>query len=156
MKRLAFLVPVIALLGFTACKKNGNGMSNIPNIRFLSVNPDHIRQGEPLDTAWVSFYFEDGDADIHTNGQQANIVMTDLRNGQLLNFSFPYIPAGYKDPVKGMKGSCLIGISGSIVQLRDTIGGREKDTIQYELYIFDEAGNHSNTITTTPLYIDKS
>jgi|GEM_PF-1139204 hypothetical protein len=151
-----FLILCMAVtIGFLACNKAPNGASKIPSITFLSVNPDQVRQGVSDDTAWISFKFEDGDANINTNGQQANIILRDLRNDQILNFSFPPIPEGFKDPVKGMKGTCVVGISGAILQLRDTIGGRTKDTVAYEIYILDEDNQKSNIVTTSPIYMEK-
>lgn len=149
------LAVVLMWAGLSACNKSNNNMSKIPVISFLSVAPDYLIQGNPADTAWISFRFEDGDADINTSGRQANIVLKDMRTDQLLNFTFPAIPDYFKDPIKGMKGSCLIGIAGSILQFRDTLNNRERDTVVYEIYILDEANNQSNVITTSPLFIGK-
>lgn len=145
---------LLLALVMTACKKE-NKLSKIPSITFLSAAPNTVKQGSATDTCWISFKFEDGDADINTTGDTTNIFIKDLRPGvnQTFKYGFPPIPDGFKDPAYGFKGTCIVGIDGTSLHFRDTVAHKEKDTISYEVFILDEAGHESNHITTSEVYL---
>lgn len=141
------------LLLFTACKKD-NKLSKIPSITFISAVPNEVGDGVAKDTCRISFDFVDGDANINTTGTVPNIFLQDSRtpNDPPIKFAFPPIPDAFKDPAYGFKGSCIIGVSGSLLHVLDSA---LVDTFHYIITIKDEAGNESNKITTTDIYIKK-
>lgn len=136
-----------------ACKKE-NKLSNIPSIKFISAVPNEVREGAPKDTCFISFEFTDGDANINTTGKVPNIFLRDSRtpNASPMQFAFPPIPDAFKDPAYGFKGGCVIGLSGSLLQILDS---SLIDTLHYTITIIDEAGNESNKINTSDIYIKK-
>lgn len=149
--RIVSAICLCLLLFAAACKKDSK-LSNIPSITFISALPDELHDGAVKDTCYIIFDFEDGDANINTTGTVPNIFLQDSRtpNDPPAQFAFPPIPDAFKDPAYGFKGSCIIGISGSLLHVRDTT---KDDTMHYTITIKDDAGNESNKINTTDIYI---
>lgn len=142
-----------------ACKKNNN--SKIPSISFIALTPDTIRGGSLEDTTFLSFGFKDGDGDLGRDPakNEYDVYLRDSRYANDTNFNnprffFPNIPDDARDPINGLEGQGVIAIRAyNILPRQDTLHKLHGDTLTYKMWVIDQAGNRSDTITTTPLYI---
>lgn len=149
---------VIALLlilatCFAACEKNT--APKIPQISLLYVAPDDSMKVN-IDTSYIVFSLADGDGDIGNNAV-SGVYLKDSRYDSIgfVRSPFPDIDQSIEDPKKGLEGTCLfIPVPQPEPRPRkDTAGNYIRDTLSYELYIMDRAGNESNHIVTHPIIV---
>ncbi len=132
-----------------------------PYIEFLSISKDTLQQGVFMeDSLIVRFRFEDGDGDIgrESQGGSNNIFFIDERTGTLDNsFGIPVIPQ--EGAANGVEGEVRIVLFTTCCIYND---GQDPcmpnpsvpfDTIQYRIYITDQAEHKSNEILTTPIIL---
>lgn len=152
----------LALICLEACTKPPN-YSNIPEIEFLRMSKNLMRQSSlGPDTVFITFGFTDGDGDLGTGQEGPEVFVFDGRD----NFEKP----PYKLPKIDQQGVGN-GISGEITILMPTTccifppqngisyppcdnspnAPSMFDTVFYDIYIKDAAGNQSNTIRTPPI-----
>jgi hypothetical protein len=137
MKRLVLLLLAGVFTFFASCEKNT--MSKVPHISLVQFVPkDSMRVN--IDSAWIVFSFTDGDADI-ANDTVSGVWVRDSRYESFLRYNFPEVDGAIEDPKKGLSGT---------VYYFDLPIPRypEGDTLFYELYVTDRAGNASNHIQT--------
>lgn len=151
IKYLAILALVAVTFG--ACTKNKG--SKIPSIGEVSVFPQTVRAGVPNDTVFISFKVADGDGDLGQapSSGKYDIYLRDKRTDSIIGYYFPEIPKEIADGKDGVDGNCTVIINAAFLQLRPD--HPELDTLQYEIYITDKAGNESNRITTWDIYLVK-
>ena len=132
-----------------------------PEIEFLRLDRDTFSQGTGLqDSIWVTLGFTDGDGDIgYEEGGPVNLFLTDLRkNVAADNFRIPFIPElGANNGLQGeiqfkLFQTCCI-FPGGIPLPCEPSTEFPFDTVQYEIYMIDRAGNESNRVTTAPILI---
>ena len=132
-----------------------------PAIEFLRVDRDTFRQGTGLqDSVWVTIGFTDGDGDIgFDDGGPVNLFLTDLRkNVAADNFRIPQVPVlGANNGLEGeiqfkLFQTCCI-FPGGIPLPCQPSDEFPFDTVQYEIYMVDRAGNESNRVVTSPILI---
>lgn len=132
-----------------------------PFIEFLNTSKDTLRQGIFMeDSLIVRFSFQDGDGDLGRNDQddENNIFFIDERTGTLDNtFGIPAIPQ--EGAANGVEGEIRIILFSTCCIYED---GEDPcmpnpsvpyDTVQYRIYIMDQAGHKSNEILTTPIIL---
>lgn len=149
----ALLFVVLAFL--FACKKKATG-DPVPEIKFIGMTPQSLRGGSSEDTLLLSFRFTDADGDIGNpyTGGNYDIYLTDSRDSLETGYYFPEIPDEYRDPYNGMKGTTTLVLPGTyILPRQDSLHLELGDTLQYEVYIKDRAGNESNHFTTPLIYL---
>lgn len=124
-----------------------------PVIEFISVSSNQlIAQTIPedsnrdLDTLYIKFSFTDGDGDLGTDS--INVFVTDRRTGNADEvYSIGQIP----------EAGATNGISGEIMVMIPEVfcfpNSEPRDTLVYDIQIFDKAGNASNIIETTPIIL---
>jgi hypothetical protein len=132
-----------------------------PYIEFLSISKDSMLQGVfQEDSLIVRFRFEDGDGDIGRSDQAPNnnIFFIDERTGTIDNtFGIPAIPQeGAGNGVEGevrivLYTTCCIYPDGSDPCIPNT--QYPLDTVQYRIYITDQAEHKSNEILTRPIIL---
>ena len=150
---------LLATLGWNCL--NAPDYPDEPFIEFLSVSKDTLKQGVfQEDSLTVRFRFEDGDGDIGRDdqGSQNNVFFVDQRTGQIDNtFGIPAIPQ--EGASRGVEGevkivlftTCCIYTDGEDPCMpHPTV---QFDTIQYKIYITDQANHKSNEILTTPIIL---
>jgi hypothetical protein len=118
-------------------------MSNIPVINLQSVT-DSIKQGEG--NILIQFGFQDGDCDLASSDTSTNILVKASNDTTWQGYSLPYIPPNLKDITKGLQGSATLNISGAFYVL-DSLH-QNGDSVAFEFYIKDDAGNASNHLKT--------
>lgn len=143
---------IIALWGLLAACKKENKMSKIPFIKLMTTT-DSVRAGNSKDTVRIIFQFEDGDADIKTDGQTVNIFVSNTRDTSHFNYPFPYIDEAYKGNGTGFKGTATIKIPAAFLLLRDPF--MSIDSVGFSVLIQDAAGNKSNELHTPLVYLLK-
>lgn len=151
--RKALLPALSCLLLLGACNKTRNNNGIVPRITFESLSADSILVGTS-DRLLLRFAFVDGDGDlvVKRNTGKRDIYLKDSRD-TLYNFSF-YFPAAtitYANSKVGVSGFCDIEIPAAALILRPDHPLR--DTLVYEYYIVDKAGNESNRLKTAPIYL---
>ena len=159
MKLWLPLVAAMALImALPACKKAGSNNSEIPHINFLALQPDSVRPGSLKDTLYLSFDFTDGNGDLGNDPASGNydVFLKDSRDTAfpIMRYFFPPIPDDARDPIEGLRGQGVITIRGVTIPIRtDTLHALHGDTLTLDMWIKDQAGHSSDTITTTPIHI---
>ncbi len=158
MKNILLRVLAIVLFaGSLAACKDEDPLSATPSIGFVSLEPRVIRGANTEDSTFLEFRFTDGDADLGVGSGstgQDDMYLVDSRDGTVLSFLFPDIADELRDPAKGMMGTAVLIIPAAIITPRaDSLHMATGDTLHYEVYVKDRAGNESNHFTTPDLFL---
>jgi hypothetical protein len=156
---LKIIIPVILLpLSFISCESIEKG-NDVPEIKFISLTPyeidtlsSHLKAGELI------FSFIDGNADI---GVEEGATSGDTLNFFLIPFqkktdgSYQSINDTLRYRIRNDEKLTRTGqnktIKGEIKLQIYYFITPPYDTLHYEFYIIDRAGNHSNTETTSDI-----
>ncbi|HTN47749.1 MAG TPA: hypothetical protein VL098_15480 [Flavipsychrobacter sp.] len=128
-------------------------MSKIPQLEFVTMTPSEVKGGSSQDTVYLSFRFQDGDADIATDDQTENIIIKNTKDTTTLKFKMPGVDDAFKDPSTGFKGLFIVRIQAAYFTLRDT--AMAYDSLQFKVTLSDIAGHVSNEVTTPVLILNK-
>ena len=158
LSKIGFLL-LPALVVFSCL--NAPDYPDTPFIEFISLSKDTLRQGQFLeDSLRVRFRFEDGDGDIGRANQddENNVFFIDERTGTTeYTFGIPAIPQeGAGNGVEGevkiiLFNTCCIYEDGTDPCVPNF--NVPYDTVQYRIYIVDQAGHRSNDIFTPPIIL---
>ncbi|HTO16970.1 MAG TPA: hypothetical protein VLZ83_14470 [Edaphocola sp.] len=160
MKQSSILILMVFIFVFYSCNKKSKepNYSEIPKIEFTSMSHSKIKIGVDEGKWALNFNFVDGDGDLGTDEtfSKKNVF---LRNEVTLaeyEFPFPFIPEFARRGKKYIQGSSSVVLEIPIfMKPRLEPAGRDKDTFHFSLFIVDDAGHHSDTIYTPPVYISK-
>ena len=158
MKKI--FIPLIALVLFSlldfGCTKPPD-YPDEPQIEFVSWSRTIVNQES--DSLWLNISFTDGDGDIGDleDNNEPFVFFIDKRTnlGGFQDVTLPLVPQqGAGNGISGdisvkVIGACCLNISTPCVPSSEM----QFDTVVYEVYIKDQAGNESNTITTDPVLI---
>ena len=147
-------IPVLLIMAFILPSCQKNTVSKIPYIELITFYPDTAIKVN-LDTCYMEFSLIDGDGDIGYGNTPAagdtmsSIYLKDSRYESVgfVRVPFPAVDVSIEDPKKGLEGKCLFYPIPQPVP-RDSLHGVTGDTLYYQFYIKDRAGNLSNVITT--------
>ncbi len=151
MKKILFLSLTISLLIYGCVEPPDYPIE--PVIEFISVNSNEVvaqtipeDQNRDLDTIYIKFGFTDGDGDLGSDS--LNVFVTDKRTGNADEvYSIGEIP----------QAGATNGISGEITVMIPEVfcfpNSDPRDTLVYEIQIFDKAGNASNIIESSPIVL---
>jgi hypothetical protein len=142
-------------LGILSCKKE-NTASKVPVISSLEIFPDSVKSGSAEDTLLVAFLVSDGDGDLGNDAasMKFDIFFKDNWGNNPFPFYFPDIPDELVDKTKGIIARCTVQVpAAQFLVLRPDPIHATGDTVKYEIYVEDRAGNKSNTLTTPEIYI---
>jgi hypothetical protein len=148
MQKMLLIVLTIALLA--SCNKETK-YSNIPKITFKDMSHSLVKAGSDS-VIRIRFDFEDGDGNIGFGTN--NLFLKDSRDTVFVPFMIPTIPDKF-NPSDGLKGIIEVEYQAAFLLLRSDSLHLESDTLKWEIYMKDKAGNSSNTITTTQLVLIK-
>ncbi|MCP9753898.1 hypothetical protein EGI26_01820 [Lacihabitans sp. CCS-44] len=159
----------LAILALSSCYKEPD-FSMTPNIEFASITKD-IRldqfTGAKKDSIIVSVKFQDGDGDLGFNAEEIgskvpqtdyNYVVKSFRKtkGVFTQFNTFETLSGF---YPRLKTDDKIGpIEGTLryrIEIETAFWPVKKDTVKFEVYIKDRAGNKSNTVETTPIVLNQ-
>jgi len=129
-----------------------------PVIEYKSIAKNTLLQGTFMqDSTLLVLSFTDGDGDLG-NEDSVSIFLIDNRdNFELPGFKIPYI--GEQGVGKGISGEISIVLPTTCCTYPNGVPPCQpsdiypRDTLTYDLYIIDRAGNESNRITTEPIYL---
>lgn len=156
MNRYWVLVVGVCLLFFLACESD-KATSKVPEIRLDAFGPGQIRQGATDQALLIRLWVKDRDADLIADGSSPSLYLKDLRfpANQPVGYVLPQIGSVFLDANVGFEGNIELPIPGTRLLFRDEDTARKRDTLQYEIYLTDRAGNVSNTVRTESVYILK-
>jgi hypothetical protein len=166
MNRVLF--PLIAVIvTFSACVQPPEYPIE-PAIEFVGFSKNTMLQGNgQQDQTTVTISFTDGDGDIGFFQEGNPNIQTDLyvRDSRLestaTQYTIPFVPElGSSNGISGeisfrLFTTCCIYPDWVPDQPDpcDTSAFYKIDTLQYEIYMLDRAGNESNRIFTEPMYL---
>ncbi|RQO30795.1 hypothetical protein DBR32_08715 [Taibaiella sp. KBW10] len=147
---------VFISLGFASCDKSKDPTySVIPELTYKSVNTTSVSY---KDTGrWEMYYdFVDGDGNIGTDYTDSALVVNikNVTTGVSYKYPFPYVPPASRYGKKYLKGAGSISLAKNVFFLPriDTIHV-ERDTFKFEVFVTDNAGNQSNTISSPDIFV---
>ncbi len=140
---LILLVVVVALV---SCSKEEVSLSSTPTISLLSIAPKVVQ--EFSDSLVLTIAYEDGDGDLGgVHPDSVNLFITDSRIGIVYGFRIQeLVPGGAEVPIKGTFKVVLKGL----FRVTDTA---PSETVSFEIYAKDKAGNRSNTVVSEEIRV---
>ncbi|WP_235295697.1 hypothetical protein [Portibacter marinus] len=133
-----------------------------PEIEYIGISKNTLEQNSlNTDSLFLTFSFTDGDGDLghQPDDTSRNIFIRDLRTGNFQDkFKSPYIPEeGIGNGITGdiellLFTTCCLFPDPSIPPC-SAPDQYPLDTVIYEIFIKDRAGNESNRIQTEPIII---
>jgi len=152
---------ILALL-FIGCAKPPD-YPDEPVIEYLSISTNSITQSvadEDIILATISF--TDGDGDLGNDNRETTIFIRDLRDSTLNNSAtiLPKVPEpGANNGISGeitfriFQSCCIWPPEFQQAPCTPSTSSFLVDTIVYEVYIVDRAGNESNRIQLEPIFL---
>ena len=156
--RLVILLMGFGLLGSLSCIKAPEYAIE-PELTFEGLSSTRMVQSDVnLDSTVLFLSFTDGDGDIGSE-QELNLFITDTRDDFLAaRYRLPFVPvAGSNNGISGdiqlvLYTTCCTFPNG---QAPCTSSDQfPTDTVVYEIYMVDRAGNESNVVQTSPIILD--
>lgn len=146
MKNLIAVILIILILA--SCRKNSD-VSIIPSITYKSLITYKYSDGKDS-TGRLTFEYVDGDGDLgsddSTAPQNLFVKFLEKKNGV---FTEPALPIGFNVRIPSLTPkSRNKSISGEITYNLFLPPHVVNDTVKFQIYIVDRAGNKSNTIET--------
>ena len=115
----------------------------VPEISNITVSKTTLKPG--VDSIFIQFDFTDGDGDLgsKTGDSLVTLYRTDMRT----NYVYPeYIPfLNLKGTIDDVSGSVIVTVPAADYSC---LFNPVEETLQYEIYIVDRAGNASNKLQT--------
>lgn len=162
------IVPVLVLFSILALSSCGKieTLPPEPRIEYTSFTVFDTTDllGNQIKGGKLEFYFEDGDGDLGLDvpdetaeADTINLFVNLLRvnNGQIspAPANDPFAPTGFRIPYMERTGQNKI-LKGDISVIFFYLFYTQEDTIKYDFYIKDRAGNSSNSASTSliPVY----
>ena len=159
MRSSAFIYYLIGLLSlpffFLSCIK-GPDFPDEPRLEFVSISRTVLNQGLDEDSTELILSFTDGDGNLG-NEQDLNVFFIDLRDTSqsFTTYRIPFIPE--EGVANGISGELYIELESSCCIYENNqppctpSDEFPMDTVQYEVYIVDRAGNESNRVLIPPI-----
>lgn len=156
MKKLIILLFLVATLGWSCI--DGPDYPLEPVIEMLGITNDTMVQDQfNTDSTVIVIGFTDGDGNIGSD-DHVNVFVKDLRDNFISDqYRIPTLPnEGAK---KGISGELFITLYTTCCTYPNGAPPCEPssefptNTLVYEIYILDEAGNMSNAVQTPPIIL---
>jgi hypothetical protein len=152
MKRVVIVLLSTILLA--SCFKEPS-YPPVPEIAFMRVSSVDNPILALTSDVYMQFSFQDGDGDLgrlNESDTTANMFVKDLRFGIVSSEAYSIPPIPRKGSSPAVKGDISFNFRNSLF-CNPLEPSRQFDTIQYEIFVRDRAGNISNTITTPPIVV---
>lgn len=156
MRRLFITFFILVIIGFSCQKTPENPYPDEPQIYYNGVSQTHKNIFDSANVV-IRLGFNDGTGDIGVKEVDSCITLTEYRSGivfRSFQYGFPRISKEYRiDP--WIEGTIDISLQPAFFTPRlDSLHLAEgKDTLYYEIFLKDEAGNKSNIVATDTIYI---
>lgn len=151
--KLYSVLLIAAVTGFIACKKTSSG-DPVPKIAYSGLSKDSIVNAGK-DTISIMFTIVDGDGDMPFDDDSTKeIFIRDSRTptNAEIGLKMPEFPKGLVKGGQSLDMKCTINLDAfTYFVLRPS--RPNGDTLSFDIYVKDRAGNKSNMITTRPIYI---
>lgn len=148
MKNILFAAFALVVIGFVMCIRPPD-YPIIPKIEFVRMSKNTMKQGNTSsDSLRLTLSFEDGDGDIGSN-DSLNVFLTDTRQSGATPeaFRMPLVPEqGAKNGISG-EISLLVYTTCCLPTCEPSLN-KPVDSLFYDVYIKDRAGNKSNVLRT--------
>lgn len=146
-KQSILLLPLVVLISLSSCD---NGLTDIPvepEIELISVSPTQVKAFQ--DSIVFVVEYTDGDGDLGTNiDTERNVFILDQRLNVTHEFRLKQLaPDGADVPITGRFDVTLP----STIKADSTTAS---ESIVFELYVVDRAGNQSNTVVSEPVTVE--
>ncbi len=156
MKYLLTIFLTLAL--WIGCAKAPN-YSKEPKIEFRNLTKSVMKQGKSNeDTTFATIFFTDGDGDIGSENNTPNIFIIDKRllNDTTESSAIPNVPP--QGTGNGISGNITFKLYNSCCIFKNQIPctpsiQKPVDTLIYQIFIKDRAGNRSNIVEASPIYL---
>lgn len=142
MKKWILPICFFALL---SCEKEDDPTDPVPKISLVSMGPNSVVEFK--DSLLIVLEYEDGDGDLGgVHPDSANLFVVDKR----INVPFEFriqelVPGGANVPIKGQLRV--------LIQNLFLTGPGPKESVNFDIYATDKAGNKSNVITTDAIEV---
>ncbi len=131
-----------------------------PVIEFSHLSRGFMSQGfGPEDSIVMTISFTDGDGDLGSTDDSLDVFVTDTRlDAAPLTYKLPFVPLqGTGNGISGdisitLPTTCCI-FPNNIPPPCNTLATFPQDTVVYEVYIKDRAGNESNRVLTDDIIL---
>lgn len=139
----------------------GTDIPNEPRIWFISFSKSEMNQGDiNQDSVWMEIGFEDGDGDLGfgSSSPEKDIFLFDTRTSLLQDaYKLPDLPPTSGKSISGtirlrIYNTCCLFPLG--IPPCSTPSQFPKDSISYEFYMVDRAGNQSGRVKSPNLYLN--
>jgi hypothetical protein len=124
------------------------------------MTPKRVDLNDTAAKVLIELKFTDGDGDIGRDESMSkrNIFIKDSRDTSSQSYTyqypFPYIPPYMRPTGGGLEGFIAINLGKQYFSITDSLHlALRKDTLQYTIYVEDEAQRRSNLVYTDSLYI---
>ena len=140
-----WLLPLFCLLFIFSCDKKDDVTSPIPKIALVSMGPGTVVEFK--DSLLIVLEYQDGDGDLGgVHPDSSNLFVVDKR----INVPFEFriqelVPGGANVPIKGRFNV--------LIQNLFLTGPGPKESVNFDIYAIDKAGNKSNLITTDAIEV---
>jgi hypothetical protein len=112
-------------------------ISNIPSLDIVSVTPQTVTEYE--DSIVFTLFYQDGDGDLgHADPDSASLFLVDTRIGTTESYFVPLLAP--ENAVITIQGELLLTLDRTILIDADS----ESETVYFQIYLKDRAGNISN------------
>lgn len=135
---------IVFFLALAAASCNGN-KSYPPEINLEEVSPGTIQEYKDSIYMRISFYDKDGDLGENFT-DDPNLFVIDNRLGLAHEFRISNI----------VPGGAEVSIQGELEWTINSVyitGSENSETVDYDIYVVDRAGNHSNVLVTPSITI---
>ncbi len=135
----------ICFLALLSCEKEEDPTDPVPKISLVSIGPNSVIEFK--DSLLIVLEYEDGDGDLGgVHPDSANLFVVDKR----INVPFEFriqelVPGGANVPIKGKLNV--------LIQNLFLTGPGPKESVNFDIYAIDKAGNKSNVITTDAIEV---
>ncbi len=155
------ILSLCALLLFASCEKQPDQYPDEPQIYYKYTTPRTISIEDTAGLIKIGFEFTDGDGNIaidETEMEMAIFAYNRLDTSakrDTLPFPFPYIADGLRPRKGGLAGDVILNMGRQFFpldSLHSVLGG---DTVVFDIFIKDLAGNASNILTTDTIFVKK-
>lgn len=154
----ALLIPGIIL--WASCKDKGATFPDEPQLTHVSTTPNKIHIFDSTSETYILVRFTDGDGDIGTDPDEEtrSIFIKDSRDtlpgDSTFSYPFPYIKPNIR-PDGGLEGTFSLRLDRAYYNPWDSLHlALGADTMIWSIFVIDDAGNKSNTITSDTIFID--